>query len=361
MQCRGCGEDKLHHEFPAEGPTARCSHIPTWCLACVKRAWSVNRLGPIRGSCPECSAGASGEEMRTVTTALQCLECPVFRDLDAIQDSKAKTVEQKQLIPPSGSVEVVLLDGQRCSVELSRDTTLGQLKQNVSKHLGVPVGQQRLMHGGKELKGEDLAWRDAGVQYGSVLQLVVILYVAGVGSGGQSSGAVRALTFDLSWTGLLNTTRTGHLNGSCIVLDDSKCFLYSVDFQHLHWQSIQHHGPSSKHSARQKITVSLDCLGGGAAYLFFTLSAFAPGGITMLNFQNPRVELLDSNTAKTLATYTAAQATDGEAVVLCCAKRQVGSGIWIVQQIGTTSSGNVKQPEALIESIQRIAGSGRLL
>eukprot|EP00419_Tripos_fusus_P027953 CAMPEP_0172700940 /NCGR_PEP_ID=MMETSP1074-20121228/31268_1 /TAXON_ID=2916 /ORGANISM="Ceratium fusus, Strain PA161109" /LENGTH=301 /DNA_ID=CAMNT_0013522407 /DNA_START=314 /DNA_END=1216 /DNA_ORIENTATION=+ len=262
---------------------------------------------------------------------------------------------------PSGKVDIALLDGRRCTLEIQSETTLAWIKEQISKRLGVVVAQQRLMHGGEELKGDDLRWKNAKVQYGSVLQLLVVMYETEVqGRVPNGGGNVRELTFDLSWTGRLKTTSRGktiinHLNGSCIVFDASGNFLNAVDFQHLNWRSIQHHGPSSKISPRQKITVSMDRLGSGVTYLFFTLSAgWSHHGPFLRDFENPMVQLRDAVTNRTLATYTAAQATHGQSVVLCCAKRDAVSGAWRVQRIGSLSEGSVKFPEQLIASTKRI-------
>merc|ERR1712008_213377 len=162
----------------------------------------------------------------------------------------------------------------------------------------------------------------------------------------------------------LKTTSRGrtiinHLNGSCIVFDASQNYLESVDFQNRNWRSIQHHGPSSNHSPRQKITVTMDGLGAGITYLFFTLSA--GHSVTLMDFENPMVQLCDAVTNRTLATYTAAQANHGQAVVLCCAKRDAVSGAWRVQRIGSLSQGSVNSPAQLIASTKRIACSNNLI
>mmetsp|Transcript_110959 Transcript_110959/g.237121 ORF Transcript_110959/g.237121 Transcript_110959/m.237121 type:complete len:354 (-) Transcript_110959:149-1210(-) len=352
MQCLGCGEAKLHHEFPFEGFSALCVHAPAHCLRCL----NSSRV------CPQCGISKGPMRMRDIAKAIEHLACPVFSDLDAIQRSKQQAVES--LIAPSGSVDVALMDGRRCTLELKSEMTLARIKEQIYQRLGVVVAQQRLMHGGQELKGDDLRWKDAKVQYGSVLQLVVIMYETGAaGREPGSSGNVRALTFDLSWTGRLKTTSKGktiinHLNGSCIAFDASKNHVCSVDFQHRSWRSIQHHGPSSNNSPRQRITVSMDDLGASVTYLFFTLSA--GWSVTLRDFENPMVQLRDAVTDKTLATYRAEQATHGQAVILCCAKRDVSSGTWRVQVIGSISGGSVKFPQELIASTRRIADSDGL-
>eukprot|EP00927_Polykrikos_kofoidii_P080638 TRINITY_DN7754_c0_g1_i1.p1 TRINITY_DN7754_c0_g1~~TRINITY_DN7754_c0_g1_i1.p1 ORF type:complete len:358 (+),score=43.46 TRINITY_DN7754_c0_g1_i1:80-1153(+) len=357
MECVLCREERLCHEFPSKGPTSLCDHLPSSCLWCIAEAWKHSNR-----ECPNCEFVATEEDVREIVDALQHLACPVFKDLDNVRASKKEACTSVMSIENSGDVHVALLDGQRCSFEISKYSSLRELKERIERRFHIPVSQQRLMHAGQEVKGDDLVWKDAGILYGSVLQLVVIMYDTG------SVDGVRTFTFDLSWDGRVKRLASGkyavdHLNGSCIALDKFGNFLTSVDFLNLSWGagSIRHHGPSSKRDPRQKITVSTRSLGSDVFYLFFTLSAFAPGGITMSNFVNPKVELRDAERNATLASYTAGTARYGEAVVLCCAKKLANCGAWRVQRIGSTSDGNVKMPEELIKSVEKIARSGSLV
>jgi len=362
MQCKKCGEAKLHDEFPSDGPSENCNHLPTWCLKCLKDNMTAG-LFRIGYNCPECHAMARVSDVDMITHLLDSIICPVFHDLDKIQ--KMKQEAAVSMVPASGSVEVVLLDGQRCSLELRREMSLAEMKQKIASRLGVPASQQRLMHGGQELKPDTLEWKDAKVSYGSILQVVVVMYETGPGSSMPGGGNVRALNFELTWLAKLKKLKNGktaidHLNGSCFVLNDRLDLLASVDFMRRSWGSIMHHGPSNRHSARQKITVSMDSMP-GASYLFFTLSAFAQGGITLANFESPKVELRNAQTNTVLADYTASRAMYDEAVILCCAKRDIVSGAWSVQRIGKTSSGNVKHPHEFISTIRHIVESRALL
>lgn len=353
MFCLGCREEKLRHDFPPEGPTKQCRHAAQWCLKCVLS--SIDGAFGAKPCCPQCKAELDYSESQELAGILRQGDCLVFRDLEEIQKSELETATT--LVPQSGSIEIALLDGRRISIELTRTTTMRQLKELIQQRLGVGVSEQRIMHCGQEFKGDDLMWKDSKVKYGSVLQLVVVMYETG-SLGDSVGGNVRELVFELSWIwqGAIN-----HLNGSCIVLGENRQFLYSTDFLHLAWMSIWHHGRSSKQSPKQQITVTLSGVGADASYLFFTLSAYAPGGVTLQNFLNPKVDLRDARTAAPLATYIAAQANYDEAVVLCCAKRDRASDTWRVQRVGSTSSGNVKCPTELIESVQRIAGGEGLI
>mmetsp|Transcript_155536 Transcript_155536/g.497334 ORF Transcript_155536/g.497334 Transcript_155536/m.497334 type:complete len:398 (+) Transcript_155536:116-1309(+) len=251
MQCKKCGEAKLHDEFPSDGPSENCNHLPTWCLKCLKDNMTAG-LFRIGYNCPECHAMARVSDVDMITHLLDSIICPVFHDLDKIQ--KMKQEAAVSMVPASGSVEVVLLDGQRCSLELRREMSLAEMKQKIASRLGVPASQQRLMHGGQELKPDTLEWKDAKVSYGSILQVVVVMYETGPGSM-PGGGNVRALDFELTWIGKLKMLRNGktaidHLNGSCFVLNDRLDILASVDFMRRSWGSIMHHGPSNRHSPR---------------------------------------------------------------------------------------------------------------
>lgn len=355
--CIHCMQPKMYDEFPDDF-AGICEHMLTWCLQCL-----IEHNRPTFGtglptSCPEitCRKYIKREDLDIIKGCRDTLLCPVFHDLTMLDEMRKKA--EATTIPHSGAINVALLDGQRCSLEITRNDTLQEIKKQIHARLGIPVSQQRLMHGGRELKPDSTEWREVKVSYGSVLQVVVVMYEASVGHGVSGGRFVQALNFELTWIGR-HVMRRGrptinHLNGSCLAFSADARHEASVDFTNLYWGSVCHHGRSSSGCARQMITVNVASLPRNVDYLFFTLSAYAPGGITLADFEEPKVELRDALTHEVLANYIAKRAVHDEAVILCCAKRDDLSQKWRVQRIGKTSSGCVKYPAELISSIKRL-------
>ena len=112
-----------------------------------------------------------------------------------------------------------------------------------------------------------------------------------------------------------------------------------VDFQKQSYDGIRHGGPSSKYSPKQSLMVDTDQIPDHCHYLFFTLSGFMPGGVSLaifqesgrvkrrvsglnsnlalngspLSSQNPSVHLKNGMTSEVLASYTADRCRNGEA------------------------------------------------
>lgn len=361
--CTFCRRPKLHYEFPTI--SFDCEHLSSWCMACLLQHLPKDLFG-IHYHCPECSCRVDKDDRDLIADFCSTLVCPVLHDLDNIDRRKHEAETTASFTKSSGSIDVALLDGELCRLAVSSEQTLGEIKRYLSSRLGVKVSQQRLMYSSQELQPDTLKWRDAKVSYGSVLQLVVVMYEARVSSGPPGRGHLQALDFELSWVAHRKVTKTGkptidHLNGSCFVMTSDTTVLTSVDFLNLNWGPIRHHGPSRMQSARQRITVAMASLSSDVMYLFFTLSAFAVGGITLANFENPKVELRDSTSKTVLADYTASRASQDEAIILCCAKRDDANGTWRVQRIGQTSSGCVKNSGKLVSRMRQIVRDGGLL
>ncbi|CAJ1333584.1 unnamed protein product [Effrenium voratum] len=357
MQCNSCQARCCSSDFPAAALCETCDHPPTFCLAC---------LGGVKqtGRCPECGGGLQAEDMERLMGALRHRnrECAAFHDLDTLKkrEEEAKRTAHRDLLgiddgqPQSGDIEVTVLDGRRCKLRLCRRDRLSSVKRAIETQLAVPAGKQRLLFRGRDLTAEDdPCWGTLGVPFGEALQLVIIMYETSSGSN------VRRLSFDLSWRPTLVTLRSGkvtchHLNGSCILLNRFGRVLDTVDFQKRSCSGVQHGGPSSKHSPKQSLEVDMRMLPSDCSYLFFTLSGFAPGGVTLAVFQDPSVHLRDRSSAKILASYTADRCRTGEAVVLCCAVRDERTNEWRVQQVGRGSSGNTKNYDGLYQTVRSL-------
>jgi len=295
----------------------------------------------------------------------------VFRDLDVLRQKEHEVRRQQETgadagQPQEGKVEVSVLDGRRCTLSLTRRMRLSEVKEQIRTNLGVPEGKQRLVFRGRDLAAgdeENPRWASLGVPFGEVIQLVVVMYETGPSASGHS---VRRLSFDLSWTAVPTRLRSGkitthHLNGSCIVMDGTCSVLKEVDFQQVHYIGIRHGGPSSIRNPSQSVTVDTTQLPPSCQYLFFTLSAFKPGGVTLERFQDPSVRLRDAESKQTLASYRASQCGSEEAVVLCGASKDRVTGLWRVIEIGVRSDGNAKSYGPLHSTVRNLVARGKIL
>jgi len=363
MQCSLCRSGKLSQEFPTQ-ISASCMHAPSTCLACLIKVLDLSSLETMRKkSCPECSAVLTAPEVQELLHAdLWQSCCFVFQDVDALKAQEQEALAdklQRGIEDKHGQVDVALLDGRRCSIDLSTATPLSEVKTEIKRRLGVPTAKQRLLYRGRDLncsdniaQGDQQKWGDLDVPFGSVLQLVVIMYQTGSSAhagAGQSAGGVSRMHFNLSWRAGFERK---HLNGTCIALDESGGLLGLADFRHTRFQSVHHGGPSTSSSSRQQLTVNVTGLSQDCEYLFFALSAFAPAGLFLRSFADLKVELTDASSMKSLASYTAGQATSSEAIILCMASRdEVG---WLVEEVGRQSSGNHRDYGPLVDTAKRI-------
>jgi len=363
MQCNHCGSGKLSQEFPAQ-ISADCMHAPSTCGTCLIKVLDLSSSQTIRTrSCPECSAVLTATDVHELLQAdLWQSCCFVFKDVAALKTREQVALADKRqrgIEDEYGQVDVALLDGRRCSFDLSTATPLSEVKMRIKSHLGVPTTKQRLLYRGRDLsasdndaQGDQKKWGDLDVPFGSVVQLVVIMYQTGRSAHfgrGQSAGGVSRMHFNLSW-GAGHERK--HLNGTCIALDKYGTLLGFADFRHTRFQSVIHGGPSTRYSTRQQLTVDVTHLDPECECLFFTLSAFAPAGLTLMSFQDLKVELMDASSMNTLASYTAGQATSSEAVILCKASREMHG--WLVEEVGRESSGNHRDYDPLVNTARRI-------
>ncbi|CAK9110703.1 unnamed protein product [Durusdinium trenchii] len=371
MQCSSCHVKRCSTEFPGTTLSETCEHPPTICLSCLRKLQSnLESLS----HCPQCWEPLATADCQKLQAAIRHCDraCAAFEDLDILKEREQKAKEEANLDPMglvgtrTGEIEVTVLDGRRCKLSLSKQMRLSEVMKQIQEKLGVPPGQQRLLFRGREIsentEEEDPLWGTLAVPFGEALQLVVIMYQ----TGRASSGTVRSLQFELRWTAQHVTLRNGkntihHLNGSCLVLNGRGMLLTVVDFQKQSYPGIRHGGPSSRISPRQSLSVDVGLLPSDCRYLFFTLSGFMPGGVSLAIFQDPSVHLRDAATHRALASYTADRCRSGEAVVLCCASKNQLTGQWSVQQIGKGSSGNKSNYEPLYHTVQALVNAGQVM
>eukprot|EP00435_Cladocopium_sp_Y103_P068925 s611_g32.t1 len=366
MKCISCSLKRCSREFPA-ALTEKCEHPPSTCLSCLKGGGTASGLPAY---CPECDNRLESTDLLRLKEALHHCdrECAAFQALDILkqrEDQAKLEAENGFLQVQLGEVEVTVLDGRRSKLSLSSTMRMREVKELIQQKLQVNPGQQRLLFRGRDLTEDepDPRWGSLGVPFGEALQLVVIMYETGPTSG----LSVRSLAFHLSWTGVQimrgGRVGTNHLNGSCLVLDYKRDLLSVVDFQRLYYPGIMHGGRSSLGNTKQILTVQTEALPSDVRYLFFTLSGWGLGAVTLSVFQDPSVHLRDGATQAVLASYTAneAQSRFGEALILCCASKDQRDGHWRVQQVGVSSSGNKKDYHPLYLTALDLVSSGRLL
>ncbi|CAE7231952.1 hypothetical protein AK812_SmicGene17508 [Symbiodinium microadriaticum] len=367
MECSRCRGKMSSSDFP--DPVSDCEHAPSICLTCLDNLLPKDKH--LSGMCPECGKFLPESEIQKIRRMMKHCnrECAVFRDLDLLGAREEEVKRQRDLgvdsLPPEGNVEVSVLDGRRLTLSLSKRMRLSAVKEKIRNGLNVPEGKQRLLFRGRDLtanQADDPQWSSLGVPFGEVIQLVIIMYETGSTS---SASAVRKLTFELSWTAVPTRLKSGkitthHLNGSCIQLDSACNVLGEVDFQATRSSGITHGGPSSIRNPRQLITVDTTLLASTCRYLFFTLSAFKPGGVTLESFQNPSVRLKNAVSMQQLASYNASRSGREEAVVLCCAVKDQISGNWRVQETGVRSDGNAKMYGPLHTTVRQLVLGGKV-
>jgi stress response protein SCP2 len=99
----------------------------------------------------------------------------------------------------------------------------------------------------------------------------------------------------------------------------------------------------------QNITAKLDKLPPEVTQLYFVLSSYTSP--TIGHFKTPGFKLIDETQPdKPLCTYQLEQATESQAVIMCCISR-VGQGMWQVIQVGKLSKGNVNDYDPIEQSI----------
>lgn len=232
---------------------------------------------------------------------------------------------------------------------------MSEVREKIREQCSVPA-QNQLLKCNKRTLNEDgngrRRWSEMQVNFGSIVQLVVVMHATTTPARSANSTGVqlRNLIFKLSWTQTLTGQKTEfgrpqiiHLNGICSVFDDFGSELGYVWFKErwihrLGW-AIEHSGPSGHGKATQSICVDLQQLGRQAKYLFFTLSSMK--GLSSI--RDPSVALFDSRRQK-LAEYSPGMRrqtdarSDGASIILCCAKRQP-DGSWITVECGVPTDG----------------------
>lgn len=327
----------------------------------------VTRPDGLRQTCPDCSLELPVYE--ELLKSKKALESAAFPDFDAAvaRQHQMKASLQAGTAEEAGWIQVSVLDGRSAKLMLTRTTPLRQVQASLAAQLEVPVAMQRLLFFGRSLtegiEARKCVWGDLEVPFGSTVQLVIQMYHQQVPDkvpGKEAASGVKRLRFELQWQAIDPRGRKPgqpfihHLNGSCIILSERCRHLGTVDFLRQEWGSISHWGKSSRRRPWQVLSVDLEELPEECCFLFFTLSGFAPAGLTLQVFQNPLVKLLDGDTEVELARYEAHRARAAEAVILCCVKLDPLCG-WRVLAIGRESAGNYRQYGPLLKAVNLLA------
>lgn len=321
----------------------------------VVRAWRPEK------QCPQCGFRISISEQQKIRAQLTATRCNVL--LELAEGRRRSAVDAGRNQPVSGSITVVVIDGQTFYLEFAKTISLQGFQQKVFEASGIKPCNQLFFHNGNKL-GEKSSerWSDLGVPFGSIVHLIVVMHAV------SGSTAVNGdqLTFSLRWSPVIKEHKQGRnpkifqLQGSCAAHDLNRQELAIAHFENVTVFSgaLQHSGSSGYQRPQQDITVNLSLLPVQVAYLFFTLSA--RDGLEAI--QSPSVVLLGS-AGRSLATYSPtarqheAAGAIGGAIVLCCAVRRPGGG-WIVVQCGSPCAGSIAAcrkvvTEHLYEPIRR--------
>lgn len=360
MQCSRCSSKRCSFDFPE--PLSKCKHPPSGCLTCLDELLPKDSMP---GKCLECHEPLSVEDIDNIRSSLKHgnRECAIFHELDLLHQKgeQARNEQEPDVAsnqPEEGTIQVSLVDGTRYTLSVARRMRLSEVKRRITSRCGVAEGKQRLFFGGQDLgakaKDTDPPWGSVGVPFGQVVQLVIIMYETG------PNASVRRLSFELSWMAP-DSNRPLHLNGTCIVLDSWCNVMASVDFRRTDFAGVVHAGRSTRCNPRQFVTVDTAGLPSECRYLFFTLSAYAPGGVTLSSFQDPAVHLQNADSGEMLASYTPNRRyADEEAIVLCCAVKDKLSDDWRVQQIGVPSDGNWSYYGPLHSTVSKMVSDGQV-
>jgi len=193
-----------------------------------------------------------------------------------------------------------------------------------------------------------------------------------------TSRELSQLEFVLSWgPSILGKTEVGpiqdYLDAVCLVYAESTLAMV-VDYRSAREQrmvhdgedtaetqklcrsiarAVQHGGDEMAEAPReQRMRLDLVALPDEVTDVFFVLASFDADDLSL--FPNPTVNIYDVRTQRKLTTYNAALAGNSKAVVMCCLSRTDGK--WIVNGLGVTAEGNVKNLDEIRTTISTCLG-----
>ncbi|CAG8447959.1 12478_t:CDS:2 [Ambispora leptoticha] len=329
MKCSVCKIDKLTNEFPPTTVTERCNHISTLCLRCL--------VTKINNQIKEPQTPSSSSSQPSRNSGIRCVECETPMSEKTAQDG--------------GYIYVVLLNGHRIKLELAKVATVPALRRQIQEHLNHRYGMLII----SIVVTQDLDNRQArklsdyGIRNNSYIQLIVVLYSI------SKAEAIRSLIFELNWG--FPDRGQDYLDGTCMVYAGAEP-LMKYDYMSIYYPKfphMRHYGDNIdavNSRGNHKITAKLHELPEHVTHLYFILSAFQSN--TIGEFKTPNFRLYDeSQPDKQLCTYTIQDASDSQAVIMCCVSR-VGNGMWHVIEVGKLTIGNANDYDPIMISISEV-------
>jgi hypothetical protein len=117
----------------------------------VKKLDLTNTANKEVRKCPECPEKLNIDEKRLLSLAWD--KAPFKIDVDNI--GKVKTPQINNAADgnnKTGEIYIVLLNGQKCSLQLNQIKNIIVLRQEIKKKLNVDEGKQKLIYNGVELQ-----------------------------------------------------------------------------------------------------------------------------------------------------------------------------------------------------------------
>jgi len=335
MQCSGCNERKLSHEFPRGQATSSCNHLPH-CLRCVLSAYKLNK------SCPVCS-----EEIEATEHDALCARLAAITHEDLFYTPSIPALIAAVNVPRSFTIFVSTLTGDHKEITVSNEYMGSHLRLLIQREFGLAPEYQRLFFNGKEL---DLHTKltNAGISPNSRVQVQQVLLAL------KSHSKLNNIEFVLSWT--YTTVAPSYLNGTCFAYGGDQYFGFA-DFQNPHpFEGLLHHGKAALNSrikaGRQAFSVELAHVHPTITHLYFVLSVCKTRSLA--SFVSPTVNMYDAVDPNTsLSDYKISTARNSQAVVMCCLRRDVVQG-WIVIAIGKNSRGRVHNYNPILGTISTL-------
>jgi len=340
MQCKKCAHSKLSQEFPKQRLSPRCKHRPNWCTRCL--------LSTGQQACPECDAPI-GDDLFVKL----CSQLVLTTQFDHFKPPEPPSSTSSLGYSRSIMCTVSMMGGESVSLVVETGLSVHTFKQQLEARFRVPIGFQRLMCAGQEIKPylreRQASLRDYGVTEGSTLQLMRLLLSV------THETPYNNINFVLHWQ--RSYGRRVFLDASCFVFRGNANYNI-VDFKNTYAVTgVTHSGPANNRTSHV-ITVSLNNLHHSVTHLFFVMSACHVA--TLAEFAAPTVSLYDTaRRDEQISNYSIAARGDSQAVIMCCMKRTLQGG-WDAFTLGEQSAGYCYEYAPIIAKIRRIFASGAL-
>lgn len=348
--CLRCKERKPPNEFPEKAISDKCEHYPGVCLRCIVKFVANTKACPQEG----CNVKIDDEQSIMQWKIFEATLERLFLDYNKVYEEN-----RKALLASKGSViTVTSVTGDTCWVDFNSNMTIPDLKQTITRELGIDELKQKLLYKEQYLKtykqpGQPFRLSDYNIQSNDSLNLIVPLYTI--------PENLDHVVFDLSWE--FPPHSADFLDASCLVFEKTE-FVQVVDWNHSKSQTKYYLKGAVKHTAKnektkdgrlghQQIHVKLKSLPSNITHLYFTLSSWkAP---TLESFRNPRLQFYDAYSPNAnLCSTTFTHALKSQAVIMCSVVRD-GSRWQIFEcDAGGCVNGNTKLYNPLRERIVKL-------